>query len=56
MAGENEMDQAIDWHLMLLGLAGRDDDDVVYQCRGWLAERRYDEIAQSDRCPPQATC
>ena len=44
MAGENEMDQAIDWHLMLLGLAGRISDDVLSQCRGWLAERRYDEI------------
>jgi hypothetical protein len=44
MAGENEMDQAIDWHLMLLGLAGRISDDVLSQCRGWLAEQRYDEI------------
>ncbi len=44
MAGENEMDQAIDWHLMLLGLAGRISDDVLSQCRGWLTEHRYDEI------------
>jgi hypothetical protein len=42
MVGDDEMDVAIEWHLMLLGLAGRVSDDVIARCRALLADQQVD--------------
>ncbi|MEU4643324.1 hypothetical protein [Micromonospora sp. NPDC023814] len=37
-------DARIDWHLLLLGLAGRMSDDAIARCRGLLADRRLTDV------------
>ena len=38
---------AIDWHLLLLGLAGRVSDSVVARCRDLLADQREADVGQA---------
>jgi hypothetical protein len=45
-AFDGEPDPALEWHLLLLGLAGRLPDATVTHCRGLLAAGRADELAE----------
>jgi hypothetical protein len=38
---------AIDWHLLLLGLAGRVSDTVVARCRDLLADQREAHVGMT---------
>jgi hypothetical protein len=38
--------EAVDWHLLLLGLVGRVSDSVVARCRDLLADQREAEVGQ----------
>jgi hypothetical protein len=43
--GYDQIDPALEWHLLLLGLAGRLPDEAVARCRRLLAADQPDELA-----------
>jgi hypothetical protein len=43
--------EAVDWHLLLLGLVGRVSDSVVARCRDLLADQREAEVGQELGAP-----
>ncbi len=46
MPGADATSNLLDWHLQLLGLAGRVNDAVIARCRSLLAEHRLADLAE----------
>ena len=44
MINESDRETAANWHVVLLGLAGRVSDDTIARCRELLAEGHVAEV------------